>query len=327
MKYTEKEYKELLLKKLPNSDFDFLDFTGTEYPATIICNKCKKTYTFQVAANFAKRARRGNKDICSFCEPSKNNEIRASYQKILLESSIRPVENDLLEIRWSNKDSIKWRCIKCNHIFKKSPFNITMSKEGFKCPYCEATYSYLNNDIMDFQIKQFWGDEYSRVGEATKNERSQRRIKVRHNSCGFIWEVDWFHFIKEHTGCPRCKSSKGEKKVRDYLKSYNFSFLEQKTINLGKKGVLRLDFYLEIDNKKFAIEYNGIQHYKPVKYFGGEAAFQRQKKCDQDKKEYCKEQGIELIIIPYDNEELLNSELLAQRLRGQVPQSQAPIEG
>lgn len=30
------------------------------------------------------------------------------------------------------------------------------------------------------------------------------------------------------------------------------------------------DFYLEINNNKYIIEYNGEQHYRPVKHFGGE---------------------------------------------------------
>ena len=38
-----------------------------------------------------------------------------------------------------------------------------------------------------------------------------------------------------------------------------------------------------------AIEYNGIQHYIPVKHFGGELKFQNQLKYDELKRQKCKE--------------------------------------
>ena len=81
---------------------------------------------------------------------------------------------------------------------------------------------------------------------------------------------------------------------------------------------LKLDFYLEEQGQKFAIEYNGIQHYEPVEFFGGESEFVKQQERDSEKKKYCQENNITLICIPYNNEYLIESEALAQRLRGQV---------
>ena len=47
------------------------------------------------------------------------------------------------------------------------------------------------------------------------------------------------------------------------------------------------------------IEYNGIQHYEPVAYFGGEPKFQKQKKYDELKSKYAKQHGYKLITIKY----------------------------
>lgn len=72
-----------------------------------------------------------------------------------------------------------------------------------------------------------------------------------------------------------------------------------------------VDFYLP-DYNTF-IEFNGEQHYKPVKWFGGEEKFKQQQERDYALRYYCKEHKITLIEIPYtdfDNiEKILTKEL------------------
>lgn len=71
------------------------------------------------------------------------------------------------------------------------------------------------------------------------------------------------------------------------------------------------DFYLPDYNT--CIEYDGELHYKAVDYFGGDDALSNTKCRDEIKTQYCKENNIKLIRIPYwefDNiEEILNREL------------------
>lgn len=47
------------------------------------------------------------------------------------------------------------------------------------------------------------------------------------------------------------------------------------------------------------IEYNGIQHYKSVKFFGGDDGLKITKKRDNIKKQYCKNNNINYKIISY----------------------------
>lgn len=65
--------------------------------------------------------------------------------------------------------------------------------------------------------------------------------------------------------------------------------------------MLSYDFYLP--DFRIAIEYNGIQHYKPVDYFGGDERFLKQKICDDKKQQISNEQNIKLIIINCNNDE------------------------
>jgi hypothetical protein len=51
---------------------------------------------------------------------------------------------------------------------------------------------------------------------------------------------------------------------------------------------------------KYVLEYNGIQHYKPIGFFGGEEQYKKQIQRDKELKEYCLKQNIKLITIPYN---------------------------
>ena len=94
------------------------------------------------------------------------------------------------------------------------------------------------------------------------------------------------HLIAK-SGCPACSQSYGEKQVEIFLKSKNINYTKQKKykdcININ---MLPFDFYLPDYN--ICIEFNGIQHYKPVDIFGGEESFKLTKLRDGIKEKYCK---------------------------------------
>lgn len=73
---------------------------------------------------------------------------------------------------------------------------------------------------------------------------------------------------------------------------------------------------LEIDvfvkDKKIGFEYNGLQHYKPIKHFGGRKSLKKTKERDKRKVELCESLGIELHIIKYD--ETISKNLIKSKL-------------
>lgn len=66
---------------------------------------------------------------------------------------------------------------------------------------------------------------------------------------------------------------------------------------LGRQS---LDLY--IPSIRTAIEYQGIQHYLPVEFFGGEEALAQRQELDRIKRVLCEENGVRLIEWPYDLE-------------------------
>ena len=63
---------------------------------------------------------------------------------------------------------------------------------------------------------------------------------------------------------------------------------------LGRQS---LDLY--IPSLRTAIEYQGIQHYLPVEFFGGEEALSQRRDLDRVKKELCEANSVRLIEWPY----------------------------
>lgn len=95
-------------------------------------------------------------------------------------------------------------------------------------------------------------------------------------------------------GCPSCISSKGESKISEILNYYGIPFIREYKID-GYK--YRYDFFLPEQN--ILIEYQGQQHYYPVKAFGGETGHLDCKKRDILKSKIAAEKMVPLIAIHY----------------------------
>ena len=103
----------------------------------------------------------------------------------------------------------------------------------------------------------------------------------------------------KQSGCPSCNESKGEQSIRKILTDRFISFEGQKRFpNCKNKYTLPFDFYLPDYN--LCIEYNGEQHYKPNKHFGGEKTLINVQKNDNIKINFCKLNDINLLIIRFD---------------------------
>lgn len=68
----------------------------------------------------------------------------------------------------------------------------------------------------------------------------------------------------------------------------------------GWLGRQHLDVY--IPEKGIAFEYQGVQHKKPIEYFGGKEGLEKRKELDVQKENLCKENNVTLIYI-YDGED------------------------
>jgi very-short-patch-repair endonuclease len=111
-------------------------------------------------------------------------------------------------------------------------------------------------------------------------------------------------------GCPKCSESIGERKIRNFLEINNFNYVREKSFK-ECRNLIRLSFDFYLPEYNILIEYDGIQHFEPIDYFGGMKSFILQQKRDRIKTEFAKANDMKLIRIAYNEnvEEKLNEML------------------
>ena len=99
--------------------------------------------------------------------------------------------------------------------------------------------------------------------------------------------------------------SKGVKRIIEFLKLNEFDFkTEYRIKECRDKLPLPFDFVIFKNNNILLIEFQGIQHYKKIRKFGGQKALTKQKIHDIIKVDYCLTHKIPLLIISYEDENI-----------------------
>ena len=95
--------------------------------------------------------------------------------------------------------------------------------------------------------------------------------------------------------------SNGEKIIEHILKNNHVDYIKQYSFSECRNTYkLKFDFAIFDRNElKCLIEYDGLQHYRPIEFFGGQSAFEKARARDEIKDKYCKQNNILLIRIPY----------------------------
>lgn len=197
-----------------------------------------------------------------------------------------------------------------------------MTYQNFKnscgCSCCAENQRRKSHTKTDQQFKnevfELWGDEYEILGEYLN---VKEKLLVKHVSCGNEYLVQPDKILNGR-GCPRCRSlnSHGCKKIEVFLKNNKKDYVREIRINECKnKRALPFDFaVLEKDSIKLLIEYDGEQHFKEIKYFGGANGLKKRKYHDKLKDDYCIKNNIRLLRINFtedsDIESILKKELL-----------------
>ena len=181
--------------------------------------------------------------------------------------------------------------------------------KGRGCQACGhiKTCDHTRGNTEDFvkRAKEIWGDlyDYSKV----EYQNNHDKVIVICKEHGEFLIAPSNHLA--HKGCPICKTSKGELKIKEYLDSRNIKYNWQYSIHLNclakLTNLIIADFFIEIADKKCIIEYNGIQHYQYISCFHeDEDAFKRQLRRDAELRKHCLENNIYLLEIKYDNKNI-----------------------
>lgn len=229
---------------------------------------------------------------CSGCPKCSDRKLTNEYVDGQLKINSRKIKR--LDDYINNNSVKKWLCEICGKIWKARTRDILNKKSG--CPDC--AHKTLNNEKID---KYLEGSDIIRLEDFKGN--TKKKILFGHTICGFEWESTTAHIIYNKVGCPKCsKSGKDEKLIYDIFIKNNISFEYQKklqNINSQYPNYI-LDYYIDYAN--LIIEYNGRQHYGPVRFGGiseekAQQKFDNQVKRDNELNNICKCDGINIIWI------------------------------
>lgn len=166
---------------------------------------------------------------------------------------------------------------------------------GKRCRKCYGTAPLTEDDFLKFFNKEMKGYEL-----LSKFEKFRDKVVVKHLKCGKIYSVEPRSIKNNLSRCSCEQSSVGERKIRGFLNKNNISFVEQYKIKDCKnKNPLPFDFKISFNNHIFLLEYQGIQHFEVVDFFG-EESFNKTKINDKIKYDYCKNNNINLEYINYN---------------------------
>lgn len=185
----------------------------------------------------------------------------------------------------------RWKCVcpKCNKEFVTASHHL---KNICMCSQCSRSqYKDLSNQKFGkLFVKQRYHDKLSKRVEFLCECECGKTIIVQGN-----------HLTSGETRSCGCELSRGESQILKILKTNNIKYETQKRFQgcIDKKE-LPFDFY--IPDKNAVIEFNGIQHYKSIDFFGGEAQLEYTQRHDLIKKKYCSAHGITYIPIRYDDD-------------------------
>jgi hypothetical protein len=267
-------------------DYSLTSYKNSEGKVIVIC---------PTHGQFVIRASNHKRGVgCKKCADELNRYNRLDTEEFIKRS--KNIHGDTYDYSVSNYIGIHTNIeIICKEhgIFEQLPNN-HFKKLG--CPKCSGIKR-LDTDEFITKSKDVHGDKYDySLVNYINNRTKVNIICIKHG----IFSQSPSSHINNSSGCPYCCSSKGENLIKNYLNNININYIHQhKFADCKDKKILSYDFYLPDYN--LCIEYDGLQHFKPIKRFGGLEGFNIVKKHDKIKNIYCKSNDIMLLRIKYND--------------------------
>lgn len=209
-------------------------------------------------------------------------------------------------------------------IFNIFPCNLY---RGSGCKFCNNQHT--TESFIEAAIK-IHGDQYNY--SLAQYSNSYTKIIIICKKHGNFQQEPGMHLFGQ--GCPSCKTSKGEKRIVQWLIKQDIEFIPQFKINQsiddpdnntghGYDGMpeiknLRFDFYLPYYD--LFIEFDGAQHEKAVDYFGGEETLAKIQENDAIKNEFCERCHLDLLRINHRDfdkiEQILDAKIKKKKEQG-----------
>jgi len=225
---------------------------------------------------------------CSKC--SKENKNIIKQENFINRSKLLHNNKYLYDkvIYVNNRKKVIINCV-IHGDFLMSPFNHYTSKQG--CKYCN--YKLTTEEFIS-RSKVIHKERYNYDKSFYINDKN--KIEIICDLHGSFFQRPSSHFAGN--GCPSCKESLGEKIISNFFDINHIKYDRQRSFD-GCRNKLKLKFDFYLPDINILIEYDGIQHYKPIDFFGGTNRFNYEINLQKIKNEFCLKNKIKLIRISY----------------------------
>ena len=211
------------------------------------------------------------------------------------ENSIYKNNRSKIELICHHKDSDG-----CEHgVFYATPTQILSGCGCLKCKKDKLSKIKLKTyeEFLE-KAKKIHDDKYEYDESTYKNTHTPMKIyckEVDDNGNVHGWFIQTPHSHCAGEGCPLCKTNQMEREIKLFCEENKIKInYEQKFSWLKKQLPLSLDFYLPDYN--IAIECQGEQHFRPIKWFDkSNETFEKRQKRDKLKYDLCKEHNIRIL--------------------------------
>ena len=242
--------------------------------------------------------------------PKCANNLKKTTEIYKMELKTTNPNLELLNEYTGNHKKIHYKCKICNYDGYTDAANLLSGHGCRKCGIENAKHKQRKSHENFVKEMSKINSNINICGIYINNTT---RVVCECKICAHKWNPLPNNLLKGY-GCPNCNMSSLEQTVYTYLSSNKLDFIQQYTYPdlLGiNNGFLSYDFYLSKYN--LLIECQGVQHEKPIDYFGGVEKFKIQQEHDIRKRNYAKSNDICLLEIWYydfeDVENILDKEL------------------
>jgi len=285
-------------KKVHGNEYGYSDvvYVNNKKKIKIWCKKCNKYFLQTPSDHLYPQG-------CGICNGTKKMDVDMFVKKILIKHPKNKYKYNYTHVVYiNNKTKVEIYCNIHKCYFWQKPTN---HLKGNQCPKCKGMKLSLQKtktkEDFIYNAMKIHGDSYSYNDICYINR--QTKIKIWCKKCGKHFTQTPNKHLQGH-GCIICCESKGEKEIAKILNKKQLLYISQKKY-IQCKDIYPLPFDFYLPDLNICIEYQGKQHYEKVDFTGKMSDYQLKnnlnniKKHDKIKKEYCKNNNITLIEIPY----------------------------
>ena len=255
--------------------------------------------------------RQGKTKSCGCLQKEKASKTGQQYKDNLIYNTRKDITDQYfgrLKALEYNEKLKKWKCqCDCGNI----AYVRLNDLESGNTKSCGCLKKETTAELGRSMLEDLTGQKFGRliVLKDTKERLNNQPIWLCQCECGSLHKVASSNLKQGNVQSCGCLISKGEEIISRILSENNITFEKQKEFQTCKfsdtKKSAKFDFFV---NNQYLIEFDGIQHFIADKGWNTEEKLLQTQKRDNFKNQWCKENNIPLIRIPYTQLPILKLE-------------------